>query len=87
MYIGNESIKLRRRGGHYEVQHNYWYFHKCMQVLYIPCWYVCLCTATSMTVESEAIGLRSSREQVDDVKEFVKTAFVLVVYSPPLWIR
>ena len=51
-----------------------------MQVSYIPCWYVCLCTATSMAVESEAIGLRSSREQFDDAKELVKTAFVLVVY-------
>jgi len=33
-----------------------------------------------MAVESEAIGLRSSREQFDDAKELVKTAFVLVVY-------
>jgi hypothetical protein len=29
MSIGNESIKLRTRGRHYEVQHNYWYFRKC----------------------------------------------------------
>ena len=33
-----------------------------------------------MAVESEAIGLQSSRALCDDVKDFVKTAFVLVVY-------
>ena len=39
-----------------------------------------------MAIESEAIGLRSSRELGDDAKDFVKTDFVLVVYfiPPPL---
>jgi hypothetical protein len=37
-----------------------------------------------MAVESEAIGLRSSRELGDDAKYFVKTNFVLVVYFIPL---
>jgi hypothetical protein len=40
-----------------------------------------------MTVQSEASGLRSSRELGDDDRDFVKTGFVLVVYfipPPPL---
>ena len=41
-----------------------------------------------MAVESEAIGLGSSRELGDDAKDFVKNGFVLVVYFnsplPPL---
>jgi len=44
-----------------------------------------------MAVESEAIGLRSSRELGDDAKDFVKSDFVLVVYfnNPPtfFWIH
>ena len=42
-----------------------------------------LCTATSMAVESEAIGLRNIRELGDDAKDFVKSDFVLVVYFIP----
>jgi len=42
-----------------------------------------LCTATSMAVQSEAIGLRSSRELGDDAKDFIKSYFVLVVYFIP----
>ena len=37
-----------------------------------------------MAVESEAIGLRSSRERGDDAKVFFKTDFALVVYFIPL---
>jgi len=43
-----------------------------------------------MAVESEAIGLQSSRELGDDAKGFVKSDFVLVVYfiPPPFfWIH